>query len=77
MASLVNLGMDFEIAVDQAEKDSLVSKSHTLSALLFVFAILNLVVLVAKEYCFLEIGENLAVVLKRAAFKTTISMEMT
>lgn len=76
LASLVNIGMHFETVVDEAEKNDLVGQSHTLSILLFVFAILNLVMIVVKEYSFLEIGENLGVVLKRAAFKTTVSMDM-
>lgn len=76
LASLVNIGMRFETAVDEVEKESLVSQSHTLSILLFFFAILNLVMIVVKEYSFLEIGENLGVVLKRAAFKTAVSLEM-
>lgn len=44
--------------------------------MLLVLAIANLIMIIVKEFSFLELGENLGVVLKKAAFKTTINMEM-
>ena len=72
----MNIGMKVEVTTDPVEKETYVSKSHVLSIFLFVFSVLNLIMIIVKEFAFLEIGENLAVVLKKAAFKNAISMEM-
>lgn len=45
--------------------------------MLLILAIANLIMIIVKEFSFLELGENLGVVLKKAAFKTAINMEMT
>ncbi len=76
LSSLINLGVEVETSTDPVEKAELAQKSHTISILLFVVAILNLFIIIIKEYAFLDIGENLGVVLKKAAFKTTVNLQM-
>lgn len=44
---------------------------------MFIVAFLNLVMIIFKEFSFIEIGENLVVALRKVAFKTAINMEMT
>lgn len=51
-------------------------QSRFISIWLFVCAFLNLFMIIFKEFSFIEIGENLIVVLKRVAFKTALNMEM-
>jgi hypothetical protein len=56
LASLINIAMAIENSTDPVEKATLTHDSHVKSILLFVFSFLNLVMIISKEFCFLEIG---------------------
>lgn len=53
LATLLNIGVKIESSTDYAEKEELAEQSHVVSAILFILAFMNLVMIIVKEFSFL------------------------